>query len=188
MRSIVPTLSCAGFLGVVFGIIAFVVSLAVTWDIETAAVGASMWAVLAFLAAALLALRDNLKRTKVLREIRRIFAGRPKISADQFCDYFAPWDRDIALAARKAVAAFYEIPEDRLHPDVDLWSDPVFAKFEASVRFVVVRGAFPEAYETEPFEFPTSRPETLGDLVRELGVLREALEKRPGNTRDAALD
>ena len=178
MHSVLTTLSCTGFLGLVFGIVAFVVCGAVTWDSVAATVGAWMVALMTFVAAALLLFRDNLRRIRAIRRIRQVFTNRPGLSADDFRSGFAPQDQDIALTAREALARFYGIPEDRLHPNVDLWSDLAFSRVEPFAYAAVAGTVFPDAHKTGPFAFPTSRPETLGDLVRELAALRFRLDER----------
>ena len=138
----------------------------------------------------LLMLRDSWRHRLTVRKVRAGLLTRSDVADEAFAGAFPQVEPGLLLLTRRAVAEFYDLPPEKIHPDDSLREDLLIEVLEPSfhmhVIFHVAQLSKTEMLspggELEPFQFSTSHMTSLGELAAAVG---EVLRSRAGHQSTA---
>lgn len=135
-------------------------------------------AALAFVAALLLFTRDRARHSMALREVRRVLAARDAVADQDFLAYFPDIDSTLLSQTRVALAEFFDVPPQKIHPTDRLHEDLRFGTLDPAFHsFVVYHVLSARMVEPQPFTFRTARMADIGDLAKEIQRVLNRLDK-----------
>jgi hypothetical protein len=130
---------------------------------------ASMTAAMAFVAAMLLFSRDHLRHRRAVRQIREMLLSRGDVNDSDFTSHFPDVDPSLIVETRQAVANFFDVRAEKIHPLDDLRKDLRFDTLEPSFHSsVVFHICAVRKIVLRSFSFDTRALVTIGDLANEV--------------------
>jgi len=164
-------------LALVAFILASIVSLFTSATLGGRLTLAIMSGTMTFLAALLLLARDRWRFTSTIRSVRRTLLARQNMSDTEYLERFADADPALAAQVRQEVAAFFNVPAQKIHPMDDLRKDLGFDALEPGFHsFVAGNVLAARKVEPQPFLFNTGGLTDIGDLVNEMQRILDRLK------------
>jgi hypothetical protein len=138
---------------------------------------AVMVAGMAFVAALLLLWRDRARHKAAVKSVRKRLLERKDIGDAEYLAAFQGADVTLIAQTRRAVADFFDVPVQKIHPTDNLRQDFKFAVFEPGFHsFVLVHVFKARGVQPKPFGFRTSHLATIGDLANEIQRVLDGFE------------
>lgn len=163
-------IGCAGVIGAVaflFGMIGSLFATEATFAERM--MMALMVAGMAFIAALLLCLRDEAQDWATRRSVRRMLLDRQDVSDAEFVKHFRDTDPTLIAQTRRAVAEFFNVPVQKIHPTDTLRNDLKVDTLEPGFHsFVIFHVLGARNVEPQRFVFHTGDLADIGDLAREI--------------------
>ncbi len=176
MHRMLSRIGFASFLAI-FGFIAGVVMAWVnssSWltPVENGTLGA----VLTFLAALVCMGNDSVSAQPGWKIVRRRLNQRDDVLAEAFCERLPGADPDLLLKFRLAVALYFDVRPEKIHPDDDLAEDYRHLDFTPSIFFCAASAVdLTPSEHIRPFGLDEDSPSNYHDLATEISrLLRES--------------
>lgn len=146
---------------------------------------AVMCAAVAFVAAVLLFSRDHLRYTMARRRVQRMLLARHDVNDRDFAACFPAADPTLVTEVRRAMAGFFGVPAEKIHPADDLPEDLKVPELEPGFHTTVFFHIFAKwSVAPQSFRYNSRSVVNIGDLVREIGrVLAEFESARDTDAR-----
>lgn len=163
-------MGCAGALAAV----AFLIGLVCSLFANGATFGermtmATMPAGMTFVAALFLLVRDRWRFASTMRSVRRRLLARLDMSDAQFVEHFPTSEPSLVAQTRQAIAAFFNVPVQKIHSTDSLRKDLGFEALEPGFHsFVALHVLAARKVEPQPFLFHTGDLSDIGDLINEM--------------------
>lgn len=137
-----------------------------------------MPAAIAFVAALLLFTRDRARHSAALHEVRRVLAARDDVADQDFLACFPDIDSTLLRQTRVAIAEFFGVSTEKIHPTDRLHEDLRLGTFDPDFHsFVVYQVLSARMVELRPFTFRTAGMADVGDLAKEIQRVLDRLSK-----------
>jgi hypothetical protein len=177
---------CGGMIAAV----AFVIGMIVSFFATDVTVGeklalAVMTAAMAFVAAVLLMYRDHFRHTVARRAVRRMLLARQDMVDRDYSVNSPDSDPTLIAQTRQAVAAFFDVPIEKVSIDDNLREDLNFEALEFGFHTCVVYHVL-EVRNSVPrfFTFNADKLVNVRDMASEIGRVIDDFN-RPKNREDA---
>jgi len=168
---------CAGMLALVAFILASIVSLFTSATLGGRLTLAIMSGTMTFLAALLLLARDRWRFTSTIRSVRRTLLARQDVSEAEYLKHFPASDPSLVVQTRQAVAAFFNVPVQKIHSKDNLRKDLGFESLEPGFHsFVAFHVLAARKVQTQSFLFNTGGLVDIGDLANEIQRLLDGFK------------
>jgi hypothetical protein len=167
MRSL---LNCAGILAIV----GFVVGITLTCFDRTLGLAdrleiSLMVGGIAFGAALLLGARDLNKYRMAMKATKKMLGDRAEIPEAEFACTFAETESVLVLQIRNAIAKFFNVPAEKIHPTDDFRNTYHFKVFEPGICFFIVHEIFSvRKIHPRPFTFESQQITDIQSLAAEI--------------------
>ncbi len=134
------------------------------------------------LALLICALSDGRKRSAATRKVRQALLAREDQSDADFLQELNRDEEPVRLEIRRAIAAFFDVPPEKIHARDKLEADYQFQEFEPALHdAIIVQILPPEETEIGPYSFNTFESMDLGDFTDE--TMRAMEEARQAAAR-----
>lgn len=171
---------CAGMLALIalpFGLIGALFVREAGW--RERLLLACMPSAMTFVAALLLMGRDHLSNIVRISSVRRKLQSRRDVTAAEFVEPFPDCEPALLADIRQAIAEFFAVPPEKIHPTDDLQND-YLASFNGAPLHSAVMSAVFEARGVWPgVKFRPDKLKTVGDLARKIQRSLERHTQRP---------
>jgi len=97
---------------------------------------AMLVAAITFAAALVCLAWDDARRKSAWKRVRRRLSDRPDVTDEEFCHKLPECDACLLLECRNAMATFFEIRPEKIHPTDDLVEDYRHDVFESGLGFI----------------------------------------------------
>jgi len=178
------TFGCAGSLALV----AFILGLPFSLFFEVDHWGqrlfiAAMPAAMAFLAGLVLLGRDMHLHSLEISSVQSTLRSRTDISDSSFVEHFPSTDPDLLLRTRETIAAYFDVPAFKIHPEDDLREDFRADRLDPSFQFFVVDSVIAQTTEVQrSFTFSLSELNSVGDLTNAIERVLDDLHSNRSDT------
>ena len=141
---------------------------------------ATMPAGIAFLAAMMLFLRDQFRYDRAIRSVQKKLLNRTDVTPEDFLLCFPNHVESVLISIRNALAKFFDVPQEKIHPEDDFTIDYQILSLSPGFQFFVTSAVFTELnIEEIPSTFHIYTHNNVSEVAEEVEKAFLALGRTP---------